>query len=150
MMSFEGMILNTAVVVSLLSLAFTPKNKLLQMQFIILFVQLPTWLLGLSAVELGLIEYPYREVASVNRTSFIFEYLALPVVCVHLNNHYPWQASTLVKAAYFAGISLLLTGGGCPGAIYYADQLYWMGVVLDLDQCNIYFWADAENGSMVF
>ncbi|WP_371361026.1 CBO0543 family protein [Sporomusa malonica] len=104
------MILNAAVVVSLISLAFTPRDKVLQMQFILLFVQLPTWLLGLSAVEMGLLEYPYRELASVNRTSFIFEYLALPVVCVHLNNHYPWHASAPMKAAYFAGVSLLLTG----------------------------------------
>ena len=70
-MNFEGMFLTATVLVSLLSLAITPKNKLLQLQFIVLFVQLPTWLLGLAAVELGLLEYPYRELASVNRTSFI-------------------------------------------------------------------------------
>jgi hypothetical protein len=109
-MIMEGIILTGSVVVSLLSLVLTPRNKLLQMQFIILFVQLPTWLLGLSVVEMGLLEYPYRELASVNRTSFIFEYFVLPAVCVHVNNHYPWQASALMKATYFAGTSLLLTG----------------------------------------
>ena len=110
-MNLESIILTTAVVVALISLAFTPRNKVLQMQFIISFIQLPTWLLGLSVVEMGLLEYPYRELASVNRTSFIFEYLVLPVVCVHLNNHYPWRASALAKAVYLASISLLLTGG---------------------------------------
>jgi hypothetical protein len=80
------------------------------MQFIILFVQLPAWLLGLSAVQLGLLEYPYRELASVNRTSFIFEYLVLPILCVHINNYYPWKESTLIKIIYFAIISSLLTG----------------------------------------
>jgi len=108
-MSLEYLIMTASVVVSILSLTATPKNKLLQMQFTILFIQLPTWLLGLSAVELGLLEYPYRELASVNRTSFIFEYLVLPIVCVHVNNHYPWSSSTLLKAAYLASISLLLT-----------------------------------------
>lgn len=109
-MTLEGKILATAVVVSLLSLAFTPKNKRLELQFIILFVQLPTWILGLSAVELGLLEYPARELATVNRTSFIFEYMVLPILCVHVNNYYPWQAARLVKAMYFTGISLLITG----------------------------------------
>lgn len=110
-MNLEGIILTISVVVSLLSLALTPRNKALQMQFVILFVQLPSWLLGLTVVELGLLEYPYREFASVNRTSFIFEYVVLPVLCVHVNNHYPWRASTPVKAAYFTVISLIMTGG---------------------------------------
>ena len=109
-MNFEGMLLTASVLVSLLSLAITPKNKLLQLQFIVLFVQLPTWLLGLAAVELGLLEYPYRELASVNRTSFIFEYVILPVLCVHVNNYYPRRVSTLVKAAYLASIGLIVTG----------------------------------------
>jgi len=110
-MKLEGMILTATVVVSLLSLAVTPKNKMLQMQFVILFVQFPTWLLGLAAVQLGLLEYPYRELASANRTSFIFEYVILPVLCVHVNNYYPWRAPSWVKAAYLTGISLFMTGG---------------------------------------
>lgn len=109
-MNMESMILTAAVMVSLLSLALTPKHKMLQMQFIILFVQLPTWLLGLTAVQLGLLEYPFRELDGVNRTSFIFEFIALPVLCVHVNNHYPWKASKLVKTAYLAGIGLIITG----------------------------------------
>lgn len=109
-MNLESIFLAASVAVSLLSLLLTPRDKLIQMQFVILFVQLPAWLLGLSVVELGLLEYPYRELASVNRTSFIFEYLVLPVLCAHVNSHYPWRASALARAAYFAGIALLLTG----------------------------------------
>lgn len=111
MRNLEGIILTATVLVSLLSLAFIPKYKTLQMQFVILFVQLPTWLLGLLVVELGLLEYPYRELASVNRTSFIFEYVILPVLCVHVNNYYPWRASTLAKAAYLVSIGLIMIGG---------------------------------------
>lgn len=109
-MNLEAMILTAAVAVSFISLALTPRDKRLELQFIILFVQLPTWVLGLAAVQLGLLEYPYRELASVNRTSFIFEYIILPVLCVHVNNHYPRRASAPVKAAYLAGISLIMTG----------------------------------------
>ncbi|MDT8901986.1 CBO0543 family protein [Anaeroselena agilis] len=109
-MSVEDAILTAAVVISVISLAFTPRNKLFELQFILLFVQLPTWLLGLTVVELGWLEYPHRELADVNRTSFIFEYIFLPVLCVHVNNHYPWQASTPVKTAYLTGIGLIITG----------------------------------------
>lgn len=108
-MNLEYIILTVSVLVSIISLIATPKNKRLQMQFIFVFIQMPTWL-GLSVVQMGLLEYPYRELFSVNRTSFIFEYLVLPILCVHLNNYYPWKASTLTKAAYFAIISLGLTG----------------------------------------
>lgn len=109
-MKFEGIVLTGAVLSSLLSLALVPKIKRLEMQFIILFVQLPTWLLGLSVVELGLLEYPYRELASVNRTSFIFEYIVLPILCVHVNNYYPWSAGIAYKTAYLGGTALILTG----------------------------------------
>ena len=109
-MNIEDLILTASVVLSLLSLALTPRHKLLQMQFVFLFVQLPTWMLGLAVVQMGLIEYPHRELASVNRTSFIFEYIALPVLCVHVNTCYPWRAAAPLRAAYLAGIALLLTG----------------------------------------
>lgn len=108
-MNLESMILTAAVVVTLLSLMLTPKNKVLEMQFVILFVQLVTWMVGLTVVQLGLIEYPYRGLASANRTSFIFEYLIMPVLCAHMNNYYPWRASGLVKAVYFASIASILT-----------------------------------------
>lgn len=109
-MILECMILITAVVLSLLSLAYIPQNKRLEMQFIILFVQFSTWILGLSSVELALLEYPFRELSSVNRTSFIFEYVVLPVLCVHVSNYYPRQAPLLAKVVYFASISLFVTG----------------------------------------
>ncbi|WP_371380118.1 CBO0543 family protein [Sporomusa aerivorans] len=109
-MILEGILLAAAAIVSILSLIATPKDKLLQMQFILFLVQVPTWLLGLTMVEFGLLEYPYRELASVNRTSFIFEYIVFPVICVHVNNYFPWQATPFLKTIYLATIGLLLTG----------------------------------------
>lgn len=109
-MNLENIILSGSAFSALLSLYFVPRNKILETQFIIIFVQLPTWLLGLSAVELGLLQYPYRELASVNRTSFLFEYFIFPVICAHFSNYYPERASVIVRMAYLAGTSLALTG----------------------------------------
>lgn len=109
-MKLEAVILSCIVPLSLLSLLFVPKTKRLEMQFVIFFVQLPTWLLGLSVVELGWIEYPYRELATVNRTSFIFEYVFLPILCVHVNNYYPRRAATVAQVLYLGGIALIMTG----------------------------------------
>lgn len=109
-MNLESKILVVASVMSIISLLFIPKNKSLEAQFIILFIQLLTWIFGLTVVELGLLEYPYREIASANRTSFLFEFLILPILCVHFYNYYPKRAAVITKIAYFVGISLLLTG----------------------------------------
>src|SRR4051794_3834720 len=96
-MKLEAILLIAEVIIIILSLVFVPKNKVFQAQFIFLFVQLPTWILGLIAVQLGLIEYPYRELSTVNRTSFIFEYLVLPIICIHFYVHYPKHSSKAVK-----------------------------------------------------
>lgn len=108
-MSLEEGMLKAAVAGAVVSLALVPRGRLPEMQFVILFVQMPCWVLGLSAVELGLLEYPYRELASANRTSFVFEYFVLPVACVHVYNYFPWRATAPVRGAYLWGIGLALT-----------------------------------------
>ncbi|MFC5653730.1 CBO0543 family protein [Paenibacillus solisilvae] len=45
-----------------------PRNQFRLAQVAILFKQVITWLFGLFVVELGWIEYPVRELESVNRT----------------------------------------------------------------------------------
>jgi hypothetical protein len=108
-MKLEAVILVAVPIISVLSLIFVPKNKLFQAQFIFLFVQSPAWILGLLAVQLGLIEYPYRELSAVNRTSFIFEYLVLPIMCIHFYVHFPERSSKAVKCMYYLGITLVFT-----------------------------------------
>jgi hypothetical protein len=108
-MRFEAVILITVPIFAILSLIFVPKKMLLQAHFIFLFVQLPTWILGLTAVQLGLIEYPYRELSTVNRTSFIFEFLVLPIICIHFYVHFPESSSKVIKCMYYFGITLVFT-----------------------------------------
>ena len=74
---------------TVVSLCFVPRQKALQAHFVFLFGGLPTWVLGLSVVQLNWIEYPSREFDTVNRTSFLFEYFVLPVICVLFNAFFP-------------------------------------------------------------
>lgn len=108
-MKIEAVILIGGSIMTLLSLIFIPRNKFFQAQFIFSFVQLPTWFLGILTVQLGLIEYPFRELRTVNRTSFIFEYLVLPIMCIHFYAHFPKNSSALVKCMYYFGIMLMFT-----------------------------------------
>ncbi|OGO79548.1 MAG: hypothetical protein A2Y23_09790 [Clostridiales bacterium GWB2_37_7] len=108
-MKIEVIILIAVPIISVLSLIFVPKSKAFQAQFVFLFVGLPTWILGLTAVQLGLIEYPFRELSTVNRTSFIFEYLVLPIMSIHFNVRFPERSSKVVTIMYYLGIALGFT-----------------------------------------
>ncbi len=108
-MRTETILLAAATLVSLSSLLFIPKKYRLQAQFVFTFVQFPTWVLGLIAVELRLLEYPYRELSRVNRTSFIFEYMILPVLCIHFNAHFRHHASRPKKLGYYLGTASIIT-----------------------------------------
>ena len=90
-------------------LFFIPKNKLRLAVFAFLCQQMITFLIGLVVVELGLLEYPIRLFASINRTSFTFEYYAFPVICAAFNVWYPNGRSTLIQLGYYAGFSTVLT-----------------------------------------
>lgn len=108
-MRLEAVILIVTPIISILSLLFVPKKMLFQAQFIFQFVQLPTWILGLVAVQLGLLQYPYRELSSVNRTSFVFEYLVLPIMCIHFDTRFPERSSNAVKCIYYFGVTSAFT-----------------------------------------
>lgn len=88
---------------------FIPRNKFRLAQVVILFKQLITWFIGLVVVELGWIEYPVRCFASVNRSSFTFEFLSYPVVCGLFNSHYPTDKSLIFKMLYFSSYCTFLT-----------------------------------------
>jgi hypothetical protein len=90
-------------------LFFIPKNKIRLAIVAFLFKQVITFLIGLVVVELGLIEYPVRLFASVNRTSFTYEYYAFPVMCAIFTVWYPNDRSTLTKWGYYVGYTSILT-----------------------------------------
>lgn len=109
MIRIEAVLLIAVPAIAVLSLFLVPKKKLLQAQFIFAFVGLPSWILGLTVVQLGLIEYPYRELSTVNRTSFIFEYLVLPILAIHFNTRFPKHSSKAIKIIYYFGTTLVFT-----------------------------------------
>lgn len=88
---------------------FIPKDKIRLAVAAFLFKQVITFVIGLVVVEWGLLEYPVRVFASINRTSFTFEYLAFPAVCALFNVWYPNDRSSLIQLGYYVGFSSLLT-----------------------------------------
>ena len=108
-MRIEWWILISVYVVAIGILLFIPKTKIRLAVVGFLFTQVITFAMGLVAVELGLLEYPIRFFASINRASFTFEYFAFPVVCAAFNVWYPNGRSTLIQVGYYVGFSSVLT-----------------------------------------
>lgn len=87
-----------------ISIRFIPKNKLRDASAIFLISQLFAWILGLLVVESGLIEYPVELFWKANSTSFSFEYLGLPFMCIFFNLYYPNTKSRFKRLAYYISI----------------------------------------------
>lgn len=105
----ERLTIGSMWLVCFMSLWFIPKHKRRVASFIFLFAQMPAWILGLLVVEAGLIEYPVRELHKANATSFTFEFLVLPLLCVFFNLYYPEGASISKKLAYYIKILSIFT-----------------------------------------
>ena len=105
----ERLIIGIVWLICFISLWFIPKNKLREASFIFLFTQLPAWILGLAVVEAGLIEYPVRELHKANATSFSFEYLVLPFICIFFNLYYPNRKNLYKKLLYYVSILSIFT-----------------------------------------
>ena len=92
-------------------LFFTPKNKIRLAVVAFLFTQVITFFIGLSVVQLGLLEYPVRTFASINRTSFDYEFYLFPVSCSIFNVWYPNNRGPLIQLGYYTLSSTVLTIG---------------------------------------
>lgn len=90
-------------------LFFIPKKKFRLAIVAFLFKQIITFLIGLVVVELGLLEYPVRLFASINRTSFTYEFYVFPVVCAAFNVWYPSDRRKLIQFGYYTGFSSVMT-----------------------------------------
>lgn len=108
-MKIEWWILLSAYVVGVGVLFFIPKTKIRLAVVAFLFKQVITFLFGLVVVELGLIEYPLRLFASINRSSFTFEYFFFPIICAIFNVWYPNNQSMIIQWAYYGGFTSLMT-----------------------------------------
>jgi len=92
-----------------ISLWFIPKEKRANASVIFLITQLFTWIFGLSVVELGWLEYPVRELAKTNATSFSFEYFTLPVIAIFVVLYYPEHKPLKNRLFYVCSFSSVLT-----------------------------------------
>jgi hypothetical protein len=108
-MRIEWWILISVYIVATGIVLFIPKNKHRLAVVAFLFQQGITFATGLVVVEWGLLEYPVRLFASINRASFTFEYYAFPVICAAFNVWYPTHRSTLIQWGYYLGFSTVLT-----------------------------------------
>jgi len=108
-MKIEWWILILVYAVATGILFFIPKNKIRIAVVAFLFKQVITFLIGLLVVELGLIEYPVRSFASINRTSFDYEFYYFPVTCAVFNAWYPTHRSNLIQLGYYVLFSTVLT-----------------------------------------
>ncbi|WP_395947785.1 CBO0543 family protein [Bacillus sp. X1(2014)] len=61
------------------------------------------------AVGLNLLEYPVRELAKVNGTSFLYEFFLFPVVTIFFCIYYPQTSKRWKKFIYISAFSTGLT-----------------------------------------
>lgn len=108
-MKMEWWLLLSVYLVATGILFFIPKNKIRLAVVALLFQQVITFLIGLVVVEFGLLEYPVRLFASINRTSFTYEYYAFPVICAAFNVWYPNDRSNPIQIGYYVGFCTVLT-----------------------------------------
>lgn len=101
-MSKEVIILTSVwIALALMLLIFVPRDKIRQAIIIFFFKQFLTWILGLTVVHFGLIEYPVRSFAKATMTSFDFEYFFYPAVCVVFNLYYPEGEGWMHEFMYY-------------------------------------------------
>jgi hypothetical protein len=80
---------------------FVPKNRIREAIVIFFFKHTITWLVGLTVVQLKLIEYPVREFSYASKASFSFEYFIDPALCVIFNLYYPEGKSPIKQLMYY-------------------------------------------------
>lgn len=108
-MKIDQLILYILYSCTFISLAFIPKDKLRDASIIFLFQQFVTWFAGILAVGFNLLEYPVRELAKVNGTSFLYEFFQYPVITVFFCLFYPKTNSFWKKSLYISAYSTGLT-----------------------------------------
>lgn len=111
-MSKEVIILASIwILTTLMLLILVPRDKLRQAIMIFFFKQFMTWVLGLTVVQFGLIEYHVRLFANATKTSFDFEYFFYPAISVVFNLYYPegkGRAREFMHYFYFCSIMTVL------------------------------------------
>ncbi len=100
----ETILLISAAVACFVAILFIPRKRAAEASVIFLVAQFFTWIFGLVVVEFGWLEYPVRELAQANATSFLFEFLLLPVLIIYFILYYPTGKRLIIRLLYYAGI----------------------------------------------
>jgi hypothetical protein len=101
-MNIELTILYSIWSVTIFLLILIPKDRRKEASIAFLYQHFITWFIGLLVVEWHLIEYPVRLLASVNKTSFTFEFFVYPVISSFFALYYPNNRSLLIRLFYIA------------------------------------------------
>lgn len=98
-MNMDQFILGASCFILIVSTLFlVPPEKKREACLIFLFKLALTWCLGLWVVQHRWIEYPVRLFfTSASKTSFEFEFIAYPILCVYFNLNYPQKQSFSLK-----------------------------------------------------
>lgn len=105
----ERIIISLAWLICFIAIWFIPKNKFREASSIFLFTHLFAWIFGLLAVEAGFIVYPVRLFWKANATSFSFEYLVFPFLCIFFNLYFPKSKSLYKRLLYYISILTIFT-----------------------------------------
>lgn len=105
----RAIIISSYIIIVILLVWFVPKYKIREATTIYSFKLMLDWFLGLVVVEYRLIEYPIRLFAYASRTSFTFEYIVFPSICVLFNLYYPFQRVWWRKFLHYALYCSVLT-----------------------------------------
>lgn len=97
------------LLVALALFLFIPRSKIRVAVVSFLFKHLLTWILGLITVEMGLLSYPTRLFATVNRTSFTYEFFAFPAISAIFIVRFPSRHSIIIKLIYYASFCTVMT-----------------------------------------
>jgi hypothetical protein len=87
----RAIIFSAYVIIGILLVWFVPKHKMREATTVFTFKLMLDWVLGLLVVEYRLIEYPIRLFSYATRSSFAFEYIVYPSICVLFNLYYPFE-----------------------------------------------------------
>ncbi|GGD86233.1 CBO0543 family protein [Paenibacillus nasutitermitis] len=99
------MAVNTLCIIAFL---LVPPERRREAHVIVLFHQLITWILGIFAVEWGLLAYPVRMFHIGSHTSITFEYIAYPVIAVYFNLIYPAGVKALWQTVYYMLVAMAI------------------------------------------
>lgn len=90
-------------------IVFIPRDKKRIALTAFLFKQVMTYVIGLYVVEYGMLSYPVRAFADINRTSLTYEFLSYPMVCAISVSYFPFGRRQWIQVSYLAAITTLLT-----------------------------------------